>query len=285
MIADLAGLIAPLSVGAFREHLAQRVPLLLRSDGDVATLLDWDSFFDAALGDDFPARRLRVTKEARQLPTVFYRYRGRVKRDAIAKVMEAGGSVIAYDLHRFVPALARLVASAEAEIGEHIVGAAIAGTGEHGALPAHYDDGDLLIIQIAGRKRWVVHADPMIDPVVGAPQVRSDAAPVPLLDTMLAPGDMLLLPAGYRHHCMVAAERSLHVGLFFYPLTAPRVLDLMMRAMFESPAARHPIRGDADMDAALEAALRQQLLERIERLSLAELRAAHRTVALPEGLA
>ncbi|MDH7972381.1 cupin domain-containing protein [Sphingomonas sp. AR_OL41] len=283
MIADLAGLIAPLSVGAFRQHLARRVPLLLRSEVDVATLLDWDSFFDAALGDDFPARRLRVTKEARQLPTVFYRHRGRVKRDAIAKVLETGGSVIAYDLHRFVPALSRLVASAEAETGEHIVGAAIAGTGEHGALPAHYDDGDLLVIQIAGSKHWVVHADPMIDPVVGAPQVRTHAAPVPLLDTVLAPGDMLLLPAGYRHHCMVAAERSLHIGLFFYPLTAPRTLDLMMRDMIESPVARRPIRGDNEMEPALEAALKHMLRERIERLSLAELRAAHRTVELPEG--
>ncbi|WP_332802725.1 JmjC domain-containing protein [Sphingomonas sp. RT2P30] len=278
-------MIAPLSVDAFRKHLARRVPLSLHSDGDVATLLDWDGFFDAALRDDFPARRLRVTKEARLLPTIFYRHDGKVRRDVVAKVLEGGGSLIAYDLHSFVTALARLVASAAAETGEHVLCAAIAGTGEHGALPVHYDDGDLLIIQIAGSKQWIVHADPMIDPVVGARHVQSDAAPVPLLDTVLAPGDMLLLPAGYRHHCMVAGERSLHIGLLFYPLTAPRVLDLMMRDMFDSALARRPIRGDAEREPDQEAALKRLLLERIERLSLAELRTAHRTVALPAGLA
>ncbi len=283
MITDLAGLIAPLSVGAFRKQLAQRVPLLLHSDGDVATLLDWEGFFDAALGDAVPAKRLHVTQEARILPNLFYRHEGRVKRDVVARVMASGGSVIAYDVHRFLPALARLVASAEAETGEHVIGGAIGGTGKHGALAPHYDDGDLLIIQIEGRKHWIVHADPMIDPVVGAAQVRSDATPVPLIDTVLGPGDMLLLPAGYRHHCTVAAERSLHVGLFFYPLTAPRVLDLMMRDFFQSPDARQPIRGSADGDAVAEAALKNLLRERIERSSLAELRAAHRAVALPEG--
>ncbi len=195
MIADLAGLIAPLSIAAFREHLARREPRLFHSDGDVATLLDWDGFIDAALGEDFPAHRLRVTKAARQLPSVFYRPGGRLDRDAITKVLDTGGSLIAYDLHRFVPALARLCASAEAETGEHIVGAAIAGAGEHGALPPHYDDGDLL----------------------------------------------------------------------------------------ESPTARRPIRGEPDADGALELALKQLLLERIEQLSLIELREAHRTMELPEG--
>ena len=284
MIADLAGLIAPLPVAAFREHLRRRAPMRLRAGGDVATLLDWDGFVDAALGDAFPAKRLRLTKKGNPLPPMFYRQAGGVKREVVARVMETGGSLIAYDLHRFVPALARLCASAEAATGEHIIGAAIASTGEHGALPVHYDDGDLLVVQIEGSKRWIIHADPMVDPVVGARQVLSETAPATLIDTVLEPGDMLLLPAGYRHHCMTAGDRSLHVGLLFYPLTVPRVLDLLMRDLTELPAARRPIRGDADESGGQEALLKALLRERIEALSLDELRAAHRTVALPEGV-
>ena len=83
---------------------------------------------------------------------------------------------------------------------------------------------------------------------------------------------------------MTAGDRSLHVGLFFYPLTVPRVLDLLMRDLTEQPAARRPIRGDADESGGQEALLKALLRERIEALSLDELRAAHRTVALPDGV-
>lgn len=282
MIADLAGLIAPLSVEEFRAHLARRVPIRLRSGGDVATLLDWDGFIDAALADDFPTRNLQVTKARRPLPPIFYRKADGVKRDAIAKVLEGGGSVVAKDMQRSVPALVRLCDSAAAETGEHIQCAAVGSTGEHGALPTHYDTADVLIVQIEGQKHWVVHADPMVNPVMGMRQIPAETAPVALLDIVLAPGDMLLLPGGYRHYCTTASGRSLHLGLLFHPLTAPRAVDLMMRELSESPVARQPIRGDADDDEAQEAALKQMLLEQVERLSLARLRAAHRTTGLPK---
>lgn len=281
MIADLAGLIAPLSVEAFRTHLAQRVPMLLRSDGDVATLLDWDGFMEAALADDIPVGNLQVTRARRPLPPVFYRKAGGVKRDAVAKVMEGGGSIVAKEVHRSVPTLARLSDSAAAATGEHILCAAVGSTGEHGALQTHYDTADVLVVQIEGRKHWVVHADPMINPVMGMPQVPTKAPPVPLLDIVLGPGDMLLLPGGYRHYCTTASARSLHLGVLFHPLSAPRAVDLMMRELAESPVARTPIRGDAGDDEAQERALKQLLLEQVERLSLARLRAAHRTTGLP----
>ncbi len=280
VITNLAGLIAPLSVAAFRQHLAQRVPILLHSGGDVATLLEWDGFVDAALDDDFPAQNLQVTKERHLLPSLSYRRVGRVKRDVVARVMERGGSIVAKNIHRSVPSLARLCESAAVDTDEHIQCAAVGSTGEHGALPTHYDNADVLVVQIEGRKHWVVHADPMINPVVGMRQVPPETPPVPLLDIVLGPGDMLLLPGGYRHYCTTASGRSLHLGLLFHPLSAPRAVDLMIRELFESPRARRPIRGDDD--AAQETALKQLLLEQVERLSLARLRAANRTVELPK---
>jgi ribosomal protein L16 Arg81 hydroxylase len=108
------------------------------------------------------------------------------------------------------------------------------------------------------------------------------------LDVTLEPGDFLLVPAGYRHRCANAAERSLHASIFFWPMTSTRALDLLFRQMVECESDRAPLRHDATTAAAAaaEAQLKQVLIDRIQALSLADLRARHgKTDHSPAGRA
>jgi hypothetical protein len=278
MISSLSDLVAPLSVPEFKDLLRQREPRLIRGSGAgrYAALLDWDGLMNAVLTGAYPARKLRLTKQGAPLPPLFYRSDGGPKAELVTQLMATGGSIVAYGIDPHVPAIGRLCAAIGEETGEHIVGSAIATTGSGGALDLHYDDTDIVILQVEGRKNWVIERDPVINPVIGLPASKGEDDAGIALDIELEPGDFLFVPGGYRHRCEARSARSLHLGFFFYPLTIPRTLDLLMRQAVQDVDARRPWRFEEAEQSAVEAALKRELVQQIDRLSLADLLAAHR---------
>ncbi|MEO7680767.1 MAG: cupin domain-containing protein [Sphingomonas sp.] len=97
-----------------------------------------------------------------------------------------------------------------------------------------------------------------------------DSAAPPELDIILEPGDFLFVPAGYRHRCENQDERSLHTGIFFWPLTVPRIFTLQRGAAIDDPAQRRPLPARAEGAADEEATLKDALIAQIRGLSLAE---------------
>lgn len=282
MIEDLAGLIAPLPVADFRAQLRRREPLAFRAGGDVSALLDWDGFVAAALDPRLQAWRLSVLKGGTRLPELFYRANGLARADVIKGTMSTDGSVVAYNAQHCVPALDRLCRAIAAETGEHVLAALVGSIGNQSAYDLHYDPGDVLVVQVEGSKRWIVQADPAIDPVPGAAVIAGDPAAPTLIDTVLRPGDLLLVPAGYRHHCTMTGERSLHISVMFFPLTAARVADLLVRDLLEDEAGRAPLRCEPDEEAMRAAALKRLLISRIEAMTLEDLRVRHCNTGLPQ---
>lgn len=243
-------------------------------------LLDWDGLLQVVLAGDYRPKLLRLTRCGDAVPRRFYRDKQGAKAGAIAQVMEAGGSLVFYGIHPYVPAMARLRAAIARETGEHVIGSAIASTGKSGALHRHYDDADLLVMQVEGSKRWLIEDRPVANPVAGMPLVPRDPDAGILLDETLDPGDLLFLPAGYRHYCDVADPRSLHIAFLFYPLAIPRAFDLLRRAAMASQADRSPLRFDPAEAVEAEQRLKAQLIARIDRLSLDELLAVHQATDL-----
>lgn len=283
MISDLSGLVAPLSVAEFQQLLCARQPKLVRGNGDggrYAELLDWRGLMNLVLNGDYPRKRLRLTQRGVPLPSIFYQDDNGPKAAIITQVMETVGSLIFYGIDPYVPAMSRLCAAIADEIGELILGSAIASTGAGGALPVHYDDTDLIVLQVEGSKRWLIEDDPVINPAAGMPFVAGGADPALILDEVLEPGDLLLVPGGYRHRCETLGDRSMHIGFFFYPLTAPRALDLLKRRMLADVADRKPIRFTWAERAEVEASLKRTLIDRIDQMSLSDLLADHRLTGM-----
>jgi ribosomal protein L16 Arg81 hydroxylase len=206
------------------------------------TLIDWDALLRAVIDGTIPADRLRLTQGSKFLPNALYRHGGAVKPQVVEQVS------------------ARVIAM----------------IGPGGALDLHYDDADLAILQIEGRKRWIIHGEPAVDPVPGMKPSPVNPDIPPELDIILEPGDFLFAPAGYRHRCEKQGERSLHAGIFFWPLTMARAFTLLRGAAIADPAQRRPLRAGPEQAAEEEAALKDALIEQIRTLSLAELRARHR---------
>jgi hypothetical protein len=278
MISTLADLVAPLSEAAFIDQLRARTPLLQRGAGigRYATLIDWTAFLVAVTNGTIPADRLRLTQGGKLLPNALYRHGDALKPRVVEQVMANAGSIMANRVEPYLASLTTLCANLGEVLGEHVSAGVIATVGPGGAFDLHYDDADLAILQIEGRKRWIIQGDPAVNPVSGLKAIPADPDVPPECDVILEPGDFLFVPAGYRHRCENQDERSLHAGIFFWPLTVPRIFSLLRADVIADADQRRPLRAGPTDTADEEAMLKDALIAQIRNLSLADLRARHR---------
>ncbi|HEY1752221.1 MAG TPA: cupin domain-containing protein [Caulobacteraceae bacterium] len=277
MISTLADLIAPLAEDEFARLLREPRPRLLRgADPDrYCPLVDWDGFVGAVESGAIPPGKVRLTKDAAPLPPVFYRDKAALRPQAAERVLAQGGSLVVYGVEPYLPAFGALCASIAAQVGERILAGVIATEGPGGALPPHYDAGDMLIVQVEGAKRWLIEDRPFPHPAPGRSHRDDGGAGELVVDAVLSAGDALFLPAGYRHRCENQGGRSLHAGIFFFPLTPLRALELIARRLSADPQQRAPLRFGAADAAEVEADLKARLAAAVDAASLKSLLAAH----------
>ncbi|MEM9138762.1 MAG: cupin domain-containing protein, partial [Pseudomonadota bacterium] len=110
----------------------------------------------------------------------------------------------------------------------------------------HWDNHDLIALQVAGRKEWnvkdapdleaVIHMDKFIQP--------ADYAVTDAKKYILEPGDALYIPRGCGHNALALDEDSLHLVLGVKPLHWHMVLeDWVATRMLEDPALRRSVYG------------------------------------------
>jgi bifunctional lysine-specific demethylase and histidyl-hydroxylase NO66 len=101
----------------------------------------------------------------------------------------------------------------------------------------HWDTHDVLVLQLEGEKHWQVHGAPL--PFPAPDQVcaayRDEIAQHvstqrPLIDTVLAPGDVLYLPRGFIHAARTAQHYSLHITLGLHVRSRLHRLEQMLGA-------------------------------------------------------
>lgn len=107
-------------------------------------------------------------------------------------------------------------------------------------MPAHYDDHDVIVLQIDGAKEWRV-----FDRATSNPREARDVTPSgtaePRTQVLLHAGDSLYVPRGFVHEAVATECSSLHVSVGLYP---PAVADLLRHAVNEladSPQLTQPL--------------------------------------------
>jgi ribosomal protein L16 Arg81 hydroxylase len=278
MISDLRSLVDPLGETEFLTLLRER-KLTFRPGSKSCCcerLLNWETLNHLLESATFPLQDLRVMRESVSIPTNFYLRQGRVDPAAITKLLDQGVSLVFNRLEQHVPALRTLCRNIARSVPERVGAAAIATSGRGGALEIHHDAEDLIILQIAGTKRWLIYGCPVINPVKGVATGQPPKGP-PVFDRVLQPGDFLFLPAGYWHHCENGPHRSLHMGILFVPPNGRDLLavlgsQLSSNRSFRRALARH---GSQEALAEHEALLKAHLIETIQAMSLARFLTEH----------
>jgi hypothetical protein len=128
-----------------------------------------------------------------------------------------GWTVRIPEVRGLTPELALFIRALEAVLHQPVEAAVFWSRGD-GQAQVHYDEYDLIVIQLVGAKRWFINTGP---PPLNNPW-RGIAEGPPSLDphrqVEVGPGDLLYLPCGTAHR-VDALSDSLHVSIGFRPLT------------------------------------------------------------------
>ena len=212
---------------AFAAEHWSRTPLLTRAADlpsgfeDLLSLADVDELVgERALRTPF----FRTVREGGGLPAPVRTAKagGRTLGDvvdpaALAAQYAEGATLVLNALHRTHPPVGRFCRELAAELGHPTqCNAYVTPGGQHQGFDFHHDTHDVFVLQVSGRKRWIVHEPVLRLPLPSQAQAGGHLVPEgaePLLDVELEAGDALYLPRGYVHAALTTDVDSVHLTI------------------------------------------------------------------------
>jgi hypothetical protein len=243
-----------LDLDTFADRHWGRRPLVVGSAGDrgFQDLLDLDGI------DELLSRRalrtpfVRLVRDGSVIGSAEFTGPGgvgaeigdQVRDDHVADLFAGGATVVLQALHRTWAPIADLATELGAELGHPVQVNAYVTPPDGQGFGAHYDVHDVFVLQLAGTKRWTVHAPVHPDPLRGQPWTdRSDAVArrareAPAMTRDLCPGDVLYLPRGWLHSATAGPEVSAHLTVGVHVVTRYALLEALVAVLAGDPRLR-----------------------------------------------
>lgn len=228
-----------------------RKPLLSKADAlprDFCDLLSPDMVDELLAERGVRAPFIRLAKDGELLAKSSYlgpagfgaEVADQVDSAKVMEQLEAGSTVVLQGLHRLWPPLIDFVRRAVDDIGHPVqANAYITPTNKRG-FDFHYDVHDVFVLQVSGRKRWIVHEPVHVHPLPSQPwtshraRIAERVAGEPIIDTVLEKGDSLYLPRGWVHAARALDTTSIHLTIGVSVTTAMDVARAVMDQLAET---------------------------------------------------
>ena len=271
---SLASLLQPISRATFFRDYWEREPLLVqgRSESHYDALVRARDLEDLISGPDVRYPAIRLAKDGAYFPAETYTrdvevgaltFPAAVDVERISAEYGRGATVALPALHRLWDPLRALCAELDQELSHSCHANAYITPGCASGFTPHYDTHEVLVLQLAGEKRWLIdepaidlpHDSQTFDPKQFKPGRR-------LLEIEMQAGDFLYLPRGFVHSTTTSARHSAHVtiGINVYSW-----VDLVRDLLPESVDDRE-LRKALPVGFADHAELRPEMIERLARL-------------------
>ena len=154
---------------------------------------------------------LRVAKDGTTLPDQGFTAPGgvgagvadQVSDDKLVRLFADGATIVLQGLHRVWPPIIAFSQQLASELGHPVQANAYVTPPQNQGFSDHYDVHDVFVLQIAGEKRWQIHAPVLESPLRDQPWTDRRRAGTaagrepPLIEAVLQPGDCLYLPRGF----------------------------------------------------------------------------------------
>ena len=138
---------------------------------------------------------------------------GRIQPLEVARHFDEGATVIFNQLHKRVPALARLCVALGRRFSSRVQTNVYLTPPEAQGFAPHWDTHDVFVLQISGTKQWSIYDTKVSLPLRGQ-RFERGTPPGDLSDEFeLGPGSAVYLPRGLMHSARSTGEASLHVTL------------------------------------------------------------------------
>ena len=268
-----AWLLDPLPPAEFeRDHYEQRLVHVRRKASPYYAELLSVADLDVVLGThaaSHPDIKL-VRGDGDVAPGEYTNDAGRIQPLEVARHFDDGATVIFNQLHKRVPALARLCAALGRRVSSRVQTNVYLTPPEAQGFAPHWDTHDVFVLQISGTKRWSIYDTRVRLPLRGQ-RFERGTPPGDVSDEFeLGPGSAVYLPRGLMHSARSTGEASLHVTLGLTAFTwAEFLVESVAAAAIEEEALRRNLPREFAGEG-FPAAARERLFG--EKLALVEAR-------------
>jgi ribosomal protein L16 Arg81 hydroxylase len=226
----LAALVAPVTVGEFLSVYWLRRYLFCRGARDrFAPLISWPVINDLLEHHWRETYRFRLARQGRDLDPAAYAdldgFTPRVRARDVTDHLRRGATLSFDAIDEVHEPLRSLAESFEAFFRGGTKINIYAGWRSLHGLDLHRDNQEIFILQVDGRKRWLLYGY-SVDGVDRSGLSRTSVPPAGAeLDQILQPGDLLYIPRGCYHLAVPMNEPALHLTL---GVKNPRTMDLLL---------------------------------------------------------
>jgi bifunctional lysine-specific demethylase and histidyl-hydroxylase NO66 len=204
---------------------------------DLASLDDLDRMV-TSLGLD--SSSFRMVKGGKTLAPSSYSTASRVNGSAVYERFSEGATIVLESLHRYWPPLTDFCRALEMALGHRLqVNAYITPPGSQG-FDVHRDSHDVFVLQVFGRKHWVVYDRDMPERV--------------LIDRDIERGTSLYIPEGFPHAASTGDGPSAHLTVGILTHESIDVFREVMKVAESDPLFRQrlPVHRVSDLEALRE---------------------------------
>lgn len=168
---------------------------------------------------DYP--RLRLMRDGETIPVSSFirhiphsRTRStlpRLQPAAFAKHLREGATLVLDAVNELYPPIEELAEGLEFLLLERVQVNMYAGWHTSRGFDLHWDDHDVFILQVAGRKRWRIYGETTKYPLTRGSARKPEDVDNPLWEGYLEDGDALYIPRGWWHVAFPLSEPTLHL--------------------------------------------------------------------------
>ncbi|MEM7192025.1 MAG: cupin domain-containing protein [Pseudomonadota bacterium] len=212
---SLETLIDPISAGEFFGNYFEAERLLVRRNRPdyFNELLTYDDVDRILTTRDAKRGEVSLTTAQKKIPSSDYTFADNtIRTDQLYRLHDGGATIILNHLHRRHQPLAQLTAALELEFSAAFqTNIYITPPGEQGFNP-HFDTHDVIVLQLAGSKRWQLYSTPIELTVKGHGDYARQHEPGEVTEEFdLRAGDTLYIPRGLVHEAISTDETSMHI--------------------------------------------------------------------------
>jgi hypothetical protein len=219
--------------------------------GKFARLLPWHELNEILRRDrlDFP--RLRLMRDGQRVPvSSFIRHSTNLRmRASIPRLLPAeltghlreGATLVLDAVDELYRPIEELAEGLEFIFHEHVQVNMYAGWQTSRGFDLHWDDHDVFILQVTGRKLWRIYGETRRHPLTGDQSEKPSNVDAPVWEAMLEDGDLLYIPRGWWHVALPQAEPTLHLTVGIHNRTGVDLLRWLSDALRESAEFRQDL--------------------------------------------
>jgi hypothetical protein len=222
---NLDDLLAPSSAESFLgSQFGKTFAIFPGEPGRFSALFPWSQLNRVLRQHRFDFPRLRLVMLGKEVPAPEFlsyesssRRRGpsvpRINQLGLTRRLQLGATLILDGVHEVYEPLSTLTASLESLFRVHIQANLYAGWRTSPGFNVHWDDHDVIIVQVSGQKQWKVYGmtrpfplERDVEPNIGPPET-------PAWEGVLNDGDALYIPRGWWHVASPMDGPTLHLTI------------------------------------------------------------------------